>query len=125
MSYWRVEITQVGPDVADLLEGGVLILFDQGVPSELAEVAVLHHASAAPSLAPPPVGGRVMIGESAYAITAVGDTAWAKVQELGHVVLNFSGADKSERPGDICLERADAAQIAEALQPKTVIEFTD
>ena len=37
-TYFRTTITQVGPDVADLIEGGVLILFADGAPAELAEV---------------------------------------------------------------------------------------
>jgi PTS system glucitol/sorbitol-specific IIA component len=39
---WKTEITDVGPEVADLAEGGVVIFFASGAPPELAEVSVLH-----------------------------------------------------------------------------------
>ena len=39
---YETTIKEIGPEAADLLEGGVLILFRVGAPRELAEVAVLH-----------------------------------------------------------------------------------
>jgi len=38
----KTSITEIGPDVPELAEAGVLILFAEGSPPELAEVSVLH-----------------------------------------------------------------------------------
>ncbi|MGV3551636.1 PTS glucitol/sorbitol transporter subunit IIA [Rhizobium sp.] len=116
----KTTITAVGPDVADLAEGGVLILFADGAPPELAEVSVLH----APEVAPndePPVGTRVMIGNIESKITAVGPIAWNKVKEIGHVVINFNDADAVERPGEICAAFLDPDMLKASLKVGSVI----
>ena len=40
----KTRVTAIGPEVADLAESGVVILFADGSPPELAEVSVLHKA---------------------------------------------------------------------------------
>ena len=39
--FLKTRVTEIGPEVADLAEGGVVILFADGSPPELAEVSVL------------------------------------------------------------------------------------
>jgi PTS system glucitol/sorbitol-specific IIA component len=58
----RTRITEIGPEVADLAEGGVVILFADGSPSELAEVSVLHKTEQGPSDGAPDVGASIAIG---------------------------------------------------------------
>ena len=112
----RTVVTAVGPDVPDLLEGGVLILFADGAPPELAEVSVLHRVSEGPSDAPPAIGTAIRIGPVAATLTGLGDLAWAKVRDIGHVVINFNGASAPERPGEIAASEVDAAALAAALE---------
>ena len=52
----KTRVTAVGPEVADLAEGGVVILFADGAPPELAEVSILHSVEGKPSETTPPVG---------------------------------------------------------------------
>ena len=54
----RTRVTAIGPEVADLAEAGVVILFADGSPPELAEVSVLHMAEEGPSDGAPPRGRR-------------------------------------------------------------------
>jgi PTS system glucitol/sorbitol-specific IIA component len=108
----RTRVTEIGPEVADLAEGGVLILFADGSPPELAEVSVLHR---------PQVGASIAIGPVSATITAIGPTAWAKVREIGHVVITFNGAASAERPGEICASAVETDQLVDALKPDATI----
>ena len=120
---YRTRITTIGPEVMDLLEGGVVILFRDGAPSELAEVSVLH-AVESDNLAPGlEAGGEVRIGGVSARVTAVGATALRKVAELGHVVISFNGAQEADRPGEICTEVVEAERLRAALAPGAIIEL--
>lgn len=114
-------ITAVGPEVAELAEGGVLILFADGAPPELAEVSVLHRTEVGPSDAAPAVGASIAIGDLSGTITAMGETAWNKVCDIGHVVINFNGADAAERPGEICASAVDGDVLVAALKTGAAI----
>lgn len=119
---YRTTISEVGPEAPDMLSGGVLILFEHGAPPELAEVSVMHRPDAKPGAAPKP-GAVLAIGKLSVKITAVGDTAWKKVADLGHVVINFNGAKRAERPGEICVEACDLDEVAAQLKSGAVLEF--
>lgn len=117
----KTRVTSVGPEVADLAEGGVVILFADGSPPELAEVSVLHATEAGPSDGAPQKGASITLGNVAATITAVGETAWAKVREMGHVVISFNGAEETDRPGEICASAVDPTALVDALQSGTII----
>jgi len=117
----HTRVTAVGPDVVDLAEGGVVILFADGAPPELAEVSVLHRSEAPPSDEAPAVGASIAIGPVSATVTAVGDSAWSKVREIGHVVLSFNGAAEAGRPGEICASEVDTGALVAALAAGTVI----
>ncbi|WP_159589540.1 PTS glucitol/sorbitol transporter subunit IIA [Chelativorans xinjiangense] len=118
--HYKTRLTSIGPEVADLAQGGVLILFADGAPPELAEVSVLH-AVEGPAGPPPAVGSTIRIGDLAATVTAVGETAWAKVTDMGHVVFSFNGASKAERPGEICVGTIAGADLAARLKSGTDI----
>lgn len=115
MIHLRTVITGVGPEVADLLEGGVLILFAEGAPPELAEVSVLHAVRDGPSPEAPRPGAEIRVGGVSARLTAVGDLAWAKIREIGHVVINFNGSQTPERPGELCASAVDPGSLAAAV----------
>jgi Phosphotransferase system sorbitol-specific component IIA len=115
--FYQTKITDVGPEVAELIEGGVLILYAVGAPPELAEVSVLHRVQAGPTAEAPPVGSELRIGDVSAALTAIGELAWKKVADIGHVVINFDGADTAGRPGELCASRVDADILRRALAP--------
>jgi glucitol/sorbitol PTS system EIIA component len=124
MHYYKTVISEVGPEVPDLLEGGVLILYADGAPPELAEVSVLHRVEAAQQQAPQ-AGSTLRIGGISAFVTAVGPSAWNKVSELGHVVINFNGANEAQRPGEICAQPVDAGELLACMKSGTVIEIAD
>lgn len=113
--FYRTKITDVGPEVAELLEGGVLILYAAGAPPELAEVSVLHTVQSGPTPDAPPVGAELRIGDVSAALTAIGELSWKKVADIGHVVINFDGADTAGRPGELCAAPVDPTILHGAL----------
>ncbi len=116
------EVREIGPEVPEFLEGGYLVLFQMGVPAELAEMAVLHEVGhMRPE--PPEPGDVLAIGESQFRITAVGTKAWQNVGELGHAVFVFNGAGEPEMPGQICLEEGGTEGLGGTLQPGTRLEI--
>lgn len=117
----KTHVTAIGPEVAELAGGGVVILFAEGAPPELAEVAVLHRAERHPSLEAPTTGASITFGTLSATITAVGPRAWSKIREMGHVVISFNGATEAERPGEICASPLDAQALVAALQTGAVI----
>ena len=119
---FSTQISAIGPEVDSLLENGVLILFAEGAPPELAEVSVLHKVKKATTEAPT-VGSILTIGKESAKITAVGPAAWKKVVDMGHVVINFNGASAAERPGEICAAAIDHAAVLKNLQPGFIISI--
>jgi glucitol/sorbitol PTS system EIIA component len=114
--FFRTRVTSVGAEALELVEGAILILFAEGAPAELAEVAVLHRVEMAPIEAGPAVGARLKIGDVSAALTAIGEAAWRKIADIGHVVVNFNGASVAPRPGELCAAEVDLSALAEALK---------
>jgi len=123
--YLKTRITAIGPDVADLAEGGVLILFAEGAPPELAEVSVLHELVGTPTVEAPKIGSFFCIGGLKTPLTALGETAWAKVRDIGHVVISFNDARDAERPGEICAGTIDPQTLITALTVDQTLTIED
>lgn len=119
---YSTEITEIGPEVPEFLETGLLILFKTGAPPELAEMAVLHEPGS-PREEPPVIGDVLAIGDREFRITAVGEKAWNNVLELGHVVFKFNGLGETELPGEIYVEETD--DLNELVQPGTKLEIRE
>jgi glucitol/sorbitol PTS system EIIA component len=121
--HFRTVVTQVSDEARELVESGVLILFAEGAPPELAEVSVLHAVKSAPTADSPAVGAALSFGDVQAEITAIGDYAWRKIGEIGHVVINFNGALTTPRPGEICASPVDLQALNLALTPGAEISI--
>jgi len=119
---YLTEVTEIGPEVAEFLEAGLLILFQQGAPPELAEIAVLHDPSSRRE-EPPEPGDVLEIEGHEFRITAVGYKAWQNVRDLGHAVFKFDGASEPELPGQIHLEGQGAENLGEVVRPGARLEL--
>lgn len=119
---YATEIKEVGPEVADFLETGLLVLFEVGAPPELAEMSALHSVS---HMRPePPAAGDVLdIGGHEFRITAVGEKAWKNVADLGHAVFVFNGEGEAEMPGQICLQSEGVERLPGAVRPGARVEI--
>ncbi len=120
---YLTEVTEIGPEVAEFLEAGLLILFQAGAPPELAEIAVLHEPISGPREDPPEAGDVLTIGSREFRITAIGSKAWQNVHQLGHAVFKFSGSREAELPGEIHLEEQGSEDLGELLRTGVRVEI--
>ncbi|MGB3682802.1 MAG: PTS glucitol/sorbitol transporter subunit IIA [Rubrobacteraceae bacterium] len=120
---YRTEITEIGPDVEEFLDGaGLMITFEDGAPPELAEISVMHkHTEQREE--PPVVGDILAIGALEFEITAVGGTAWKNMLDLGHAAFKFNGAKEAGLPGEICLKEQGLEGVKEAIGPGVSLEI--
>lgn len=92
-------INQIGDFAQDTLADGMLILFKQGAPADLADYCFIHnHDDLKQELA---VGQSLQLGNHTYQITSVGDVASVNFRELGHITLRFDGNQRAELPGTV------------------------
>lgn len=99
---YELEITAVGPLVAEFTAEGIWVFFHEQAPEEVAEFALLHHARPPRQLLAP--GQTLTIGSERYCVTAVGPVANENIANLGHLVLKANGFAEAELPGDVCIE---------------------
>ncbi|MBO8191558.1 PTS sorbitol transporter subunit IIA [Streptomyces oryzae] len=85
-SYYSSTILRVGDEAADLIQGGVLILFGEPLPRDLEGLSVVHRPADKPVLEMQP-GDQVQLGAARLTLTAVGDLAHQNLATLGHLVI--------------------------------------
>lgn len=69
-----------------MIGGGVMILFAEPLPDELADVSVIH-APQGELVEPIGAGDLLRVGESTLTLTAVGERAAENLRSLGHLVV--------------------------------------
>lgn len=124
--YFQARVTRLGDEVADFVDGGVMIFFAEPVPDELAAVSVIHETLA--QLTEPTIlsGDTLVIGDSSATINAVGGQAAENLRTLGHLVVyidpdpdaallpgavHVQGRIAIPRPGDaIALVRSNSSR---------------
>ena len=119
---YLTEVKEIGPEVAEFLEAGLLILFQTGAPPELAEIAVLHDPTSLRE-DPPAPGDVLEIEGQQFRITAIGYKALQNVRELGHAVFKFDGSPEAELPGQIHLEGPGVERLGEVVRPGARLEI--
>lgn len=97
---WTATVTMIGPDVAEMRDAGVIILFADPVPPALAEVSIVHTGGATPTR-PIGVGDRFVLDGAEVEIRAIGEIANENLTELGHVVIYLNQDEDKVLPGAI------------------------
>jgi PTS system glucitol/sorbitol-specific IIA component len=93
-------VVSVGGMAEEFRAAGILVLFGEGVPEELADVSVVHRADTTTGgLAP---GDVVLLGGERIEVLAVGEVANENLANLGHLVLKRNGETTAALPGDVC-----------------------
>ncbi|WP_294828154.1 PTS glucitol/sorbitol transporter subunit IIA [Gilliamella sp. G0441] len=93
------KIRQIGDFAKEALADGMLILFNEGAPSDLADYCFIHsHGELRQNLK---IGQCIQLGKHAFQITSVGDVATTNFKELGHITLKFDGNCDAELPGTV------------------------
>lgn len=118
MIYYRSTVVDIGPEAAEMVAAGVVILFGEPLPEALADVSVVHRPSQTLEGRAISVGDTVVVGEQRLTVTAVGDIAAKNLAELGHVVLYVNQPDQKLLPGAV-----HATGEFSAVERDHVIEF--
>lgn len=95
-------IRALGSCVEEFKGEGMFILFGDNAPEELRDYC--YSVSVRPLNGTIRAGQTLMIGGSAYQITAVGEEAPVTLAGLGHCTVNFSGQTTVDLPGTIYVE---------------------
>jgi glucitol/sorbitol PTS system EIIA component len=100
-AYYESTILRSGKEAADLLAGGVLILYADPIPDALESVSVVHSPSGPPAAKMEP--GHVMtVGDQQVRLVKVGELANDNLESLGHVVVYLDpGEDATLLPGAV------------------------
>lgn len=98
---YNVDIVEVGPNVDDMLQTGLLILFNQKAPEDLKPFCVITEENKQHGQIE--VGDIITIGDRSYTITAIGNVANENLYNLGHISLCFDGAEVAKLPGHVHL----------------------
>ncbi|GGJ99029.1 PTS sorbitol transporter subunit IIA [Lentibacillus kapialis] len=106
---YQTNVNKLGESVTEFLDQGMLILFKDNAPQELAEFCILHSEN--DLRGDIKVGDSFIIGEKAYAVTAVGSAVNENLENLGHITLRFDSAEEAELPGTLSLENKDINQV--------------
>ncbi len=99
MKYHSV-VVSVGEMAEEFRSAGILVLFGEGVPEELADVSVVHRPDTTTGGLVP--GDVVVAGGERMEVLAVGDVANENLTNLGHLVLKRNGETAAALPGDVC-----------------------
>lgn len=92
-NYFESEVVSVGVDAAEMFDGGVVILFGEPCPKELAEVSIVHRSSLVHPQRDPRPGDRLRVGDSQMTVTHVGAIAGENLRSLGHLVIYLEPTD--------------------------------
>lgn len=90
--YYESTVLRSGEEAADLLAGGVLILYADPIPDALESVSVVHSPAAPPAATMAP-GHVLTVGDQQVRLTRVGEIADENLATLGHVVVYLDQED--------------------------------
>ena len=109
MLKYNARVTAIGEEVNEFLDHGILVLFGEDAPEELALFAVIHDGREL--RAPVEVGDVVWLDEESFRVLAVGEVVNANLSALGHLILKCNAATEAELPGDLCVEAKPLPKI--------------
>ncbi|CAM3194201.1 PTS glucitol/sorbitol transporter subunit IIA [Lactiplantibacillus plajomi] len=98
----KTKITNIGEGVQELLDGGVLIMFNPNAPQELQDVAALHEKQTNDTNVLHE-NGKIIFGNQEFNIDFVGSEANKNFDNLGHLSIYFNNTDEDmgKLPGSV------------------------
>ena len=97
----KAEVIEVGSGVYDMLQTGLIILFNKKAPEDLKPYCLVTEDNIEQGEIKQ--GDTLIIEKYCYTITAVGGQANENLYSLGHVSLCFDGSKEPNLPGHIHL----------------------
>jgi glucitol/sorbitol PTS system EIIA component len=87
--YYESTVLRVGEEAADMVAGGVLILYADPIPSALESVSIVHSPSA-PLVGELRAGDKIWFGDQRVEVIEVGERATENLRTLGHIVIHLN-----------------------------------
>ncbi|MFD1363655.1 PTS glucitol/sorbitol transporter subunit IIA [Lentibacillus salinarum] len=106
---YQTKVNKLGESVTEFLDQGMLIMFKDNAPQELAEFCILHSENDLRENIK--AGDSLIIGDNSYEITAIGSAVNENLANLGHITLRFDGATEAELPGTLSLENKEINEV--------------
>lgn len=115
---FETKVVAIGPEALGMIEGAnMLILFGEGAPEDLAEFCfTIDNKDLKDRIH---VGGRLLIDQQEFPITAVGDVVEKNLRNLGHISIHFDGSTEGSLPGTLHVQ----AEKLPILQEGTIIQL--
>lgn len=117
---FETKVVAVGPEAQGMIKGAnMLILFGAGAPIDWAEFCfTIDNKNLTGSIHP---GGKVVVDNQEYPITAVGNVVETNLSNLGHITISFDGSTEGSLPGTLHIDAPNKVTVKEG----TVIQFFD
>lgn len=104
MILYETTIVETGPEVKTFAEKGMLVTFaDKALVTLKDYCYYIEKNSIKGEIS---TGKRLLIDETEYAVTEIGDMVKDNLDTLGHVTISFKG-DGDCLPGSICVEKSE------------------
>ena len=107
---YRTIITGIGELASEMADQGLLIVFNENAPAELADISILHTAAHLETDVKPQ--DKVLFGKTTFTVTAVGDEANYTLRKMGHCSFCFNGASVAELPGQIVISGGRMPEVS-------------
>ena len=99
---YKTTVTKLGDSYGEIFDEGMVVVFNENAPDELADLSAIHTPAKLPKDVTP--GDEVVLGNKRYTVTAVGSEANYTLGKMGHCTFVFTGEDKAELDGHIVLK---------------------
>lgn len=99
---YKTTVTDIGGMVAEFVEQGIIIVYNDNAPEELRELSVCHTQAVLEKDVS--VGDVVILGDKEYVVSAVGGEANKTLRKMGHCTLSFNGTNTADLPGYLELQ---------------------
>lgn len=110
MAKYVSEVVSVGELADQFFEAGIVVLFGEDAPEELADYSVIHRPTVTDGGIRP--GDRIHLGSEAVTVLAVGSVADENLVNLGHLSLKRNGEYEAALPGDVCCDEGPVPVLA-------------
>lgn len=116
---YRSTVIKIGQLAPEFFREGIVVLFAEGAPPELEEIAVVHRPGGLLANVAP--GAVLWFGNQSVTITAVGEVVNRNMAILGHSAIKFNGQTEPELPGDLCVEAKPVPPVEPGLEIKITL----
>lgn len=115
---YETEICAVGALASQFFDEGLVILFAEDAPAELADFAVLHRCARVHGPVEP--GDVIELGGQRLRVVGVGEVVNDHLAEFGHVVVKRDGRSLPQLPGDLSCDEGPIPALAAGMRLRIV-----